>query len=125
MKLINLTPHTISIYTMDGDRPLMSIEPSGTLARCTQTDAVVDGIYCRDGNKLVSIPLVESQFGDVEGLPAPNILAIEQRGYIVSRMALEAIREKDESRIGRDVFAPGPAVRDQDGRIIGCRGLSV
>lgn len=121
MKLVNLTPHEINIYDVTGERLILSVPPSGKVARCAQADNQMDSIVVQDGDELMAIPIMASTFGAVDGLPEPSNLMAERRGYIVSRMALDA--EADRQR--RDIFAPGPAVRDGDGRIIGCRGLSI
>jgi len=104
---VNLTPHAITIHG-DGD-DVMVIPPSGTVARCATVDQVVGQF---DGVDIHAI-----QLGALDGLPTPQ----DGVGYIASLIAAQAAR-----RAGRtDVFAPGPAIRDSDGRVIGCRGLSL
>lgn len=104
MKYVNLTPHSITIMP-DGSVPL-TIPASGHLARCT-TKTVHTGTV--NG----WIPITETEYGSVEGLPEPE----QDTVYIVS--ALVAGRCKDRS----DIFIPNESVRDDKGRIIGCKSL--
>ena len=102
--IINLTPHSITFVDANGNQ-IRIIEASGQLARvssATETVGEIDGI-----------PITETVFGEVEGLPAPKADTI----YVVS--SLVAQRCTDRS----DVFIPSESVRDDAGRIIGCRSL--
>lgn len=102
--IVNLTPHSINLY--DGAGALLhSIPPSGDVARVAQRRTNLSSV--------AGVPVTRSEFGNVTGLPRPK----EGTIYIVSGLVL--------SRTTRsDVFAPGKAIRDSDGRVIGCEGLS-
>lgn len=104
MRFINLTPHDIKVVLADGS--VRELPRSGSVARVSTTRA--------EGPTLDGIPTVETSFGAVEGLPAPA----PDTAYIVSGMV--AARTGDRA----DVFAPGELVRDADGNVVGCRGLS-
>lgn len=104
MKMINLTPHAINFVGAD-NAPLVTVEPSGTLARVS-CETVVIG---EEGG----IPITTNKYGEVEGLPEPK----EDTIFIVS--ALVAGRVPHRS----DVFIPNEAVRDEKGRIVGCKSL--
>lgn len=102
--LINLTPHRLDIVDADGN--VVSVPPSGQVARVAQTReqrGTIDGLA-----------VTYSTFGQVEGLPEPQDGVI----YVVSGLVLAAVPDR------ADVFAPGEAVRDSEGRVIGARGLS-
>lgn len=102
--LRNLTPHELNIFSDDGK--VVSIPPSGRVARVAQTReqrGTIDGLA-----------VTYSTFGDVEELPEPQDGVI----YVVSGLVLSAVPDR------ADVFAPGEAVRDDAGRVIGARGLS-
>lgn len=101
-KMINLTPHTINFVT-NGIK--IVIEPSGEIARVTCTSKVVDIIN--------EIPVTENEYGEVTGLPDPE----EGTIYIVS--SIVAQRCKDRT----DVFIPSDSIRDEKGRIVGCKAL--
>ena len=103
-KMINLTPHSISFIDENGNI-IVTIEPSGSLARVSVSKEVVGSL---DG-----IPIKQSTFGEVEGLPGPEDDTI----YLVS--SIVAARVPDRA----DVFIPDDSVRDEGGRIIGCRSL--
>lgn len=112
MEIINATPHPISIYdadtpdtlpTADAPAPLRTIAPSGTLARAAQTRAAV--------GELDDVLVGTSVFGAVEGLPAP----VAGVWYIVSGLVLSAVADRP------DLLAPARPVRDEAGRVIGCR----
>ena len=102
---VNLTPHTLNVITSDGS--IQAIEPSGSVARCSQTEEVVKEV---DG-----IVITRQTFGDVVGLPPQE----EGTIFIVSRMIAAACPDRN------DLMIPGPLVRDEKGVVVGCKGLSV
>lgn len=98
---VNLTPHQIDEQTTG-----LSIPSTGT-ARIKMQSRVIDTVE--------GVPLYHSYYvGNLEGLPEP----VEGVIYIVSALALNAI-PADRT----DVVAPGDAVRDETGRVIGCKGF--
>ena len=98
---INLTPHEI-YETVTGLRI-----PTTNVARvrqCSKDVAVVDGVQ-----------IFRSDYeGSIQGLPEPQDGVI----YIVSALALNAV-PADRT----DVVAPGNAVRNELGIVIGCAGF--
>ena len=104
MKLVNLTPHVINLRKEDGS--MVDIAPSGQVAR---VDAVIVEV-ARVDDVIIRV----ATYGDVQGLPDPQ----EGVGYLVSGMVLSRVSGR------ADVFAPGNALRDDAGRVIGCDGLS-
>ena len=60
------------------------------------------------------IPINSTTFGDVENLPDPQ----EDTIYIVSVITAKACPDRN------DVFITDDAVRDEEGRVIGCRALA-
>jgi hypothetical protein len=106
-KIVNLTPHALRISVASG---VLELPPSGTVARCAEQRENM--LPLRVGG--VEITVSAASFGAVEGRPAPE----EGVVYVVSALVLAAAPGR------ADVFAPGPAVRDADGRIIGCLGLT-
>lgn len=100
LRIVNLTPHEIRI----GDTMI----PSAGLARCaTKTWPM----YIRG----CPVPVVRQEFGDVTGLPEPE----EGTIYVVSMPVAQAVgRSRD------DIFVPGEQIRDENGRIVGCKSLA-
>jgi len=101
MTIINLTQHTINETTTGQAFP-----PSGRVARVkssTRTAMTFDGI-----------PVYQSEFGDVEGLPPRK----KDVRYIVSALTLNEV-----PRNRTDVVAPGNIQRDERGNRIGCCGF--
>lgn len=112
INLINLTPHSVDIHLCgDGDGGVITVPPSGAVARVAETRADA-GAVTVDG---ADVPVSVASYGATEGLPDPAPGKI----FIVSALVLAAV-----GATRRDVVAPGPAVRDAEGRIIGCQGLS-
>lgn len=108
MKIVNMTPHALNIIAGNGAVALTI--PSSGVARAAQkrehiADLTVDG---------VSIPVSKSTYGAVEGLPAP----VDGVIYVVSALTAQACPDR------ADVFITDDPVRDEAGRIIGCRGLA-
>lgn len=110
-QVINLTPHTINLVAEDGTQ-LLSLESQG-VARVASTTEVVGHLQVGG----VAVPQTHTTFGEVEGLPeqAPGV------GYIVSNMIISALAQQGIRR--DDLFTPGLQVRDEQGRVIGCRSL--
>lgn len=104
MEIKNLTPHAITFVGEDNS-PIMVIEPSGQLARVSCKTEVTGSI--------MGIPTTETVYGDVEGLPTPKNGTI----YIVSSLVAQRCKDRN------DVFIPNESIRDDKGRIIGCRSL--
>ena len=102
-RFINLTPHDIVIFR-DGKRKL--IPATGKVARVSAR--------CKQITDVDGIPVMQNVYGEVEGLPDPEANTI----YIVS--SLVACRAQ---RV--DVLVPNDFVRDDSGRIIGCRSLAL
>ena len=105
--LVNLTPHTLNIECEDGT--FIKLEPSGKVARVS----VENKPHLTVSAGEVSIPTTLPVFGEVEGLPEP------QDGVILITSLLVAARVQ---RV--DVLSPGELIRDTDGNVIGCKGLS-
>lgn len=104
MNIINLTPHALNIKTATGD--IIEVAPSGIVARVSENREALPALN--------GIGVTRATYGDVENLPpvAPGTV------YVVSALVLARVTGRS------DVFAPGPAIRDDAGRIIGCDGLS-
>ena len=105
MQIVNLTPHSIT-FVDDAGNTVLTVEPSGQVARCSVTREKIGEIN--------GIPVNKSRFGKVENLPEPA----EGTIYIVSALTAQAVPERE------DVFIVDDAVRDEQGRIIGCRALA-
>lgn len=104
-KIINLTPHSI-VFFDDAGNKVLTVEPSGQIARVSVTREKIGDIN--------GIPVNQTRFGKVENLPEPQ----EGTIFIVSALTAQAVPERE------DVFITDDAVRDEQGRIIGCRALA-
>ena len=102
--LVNMTPHDLNIVQIDGS--ILTVAPSGFVPRCASSE-VVDGTI---GNL---IQVTRQTLGEVEGLPE----SLPATFYIVSRLVASAANRPD-------LLVPGPLGRDDQGRVIGCKGLS-
>ena len=103
MELINCTPHDVVIFTPYGGKK--TIKASGDVARLREIlwPCFYDGGIC----------FQEVSYGDeIEGLPP----AEQGKKFIVSRVTAAACSRGD-------LVFPIKEVRDDLGRIIGCRGL--
>ena len=104
-KIINCTPHEINEVKEDGT--ILTIEASGIVPRCTQTEAHVASVN--------GIAVTKQVFGEVINLPE----AQPETLLVVSRLVAPAAKGR------KDLLVPGPMIRGEDGRPCGCRGLSV
>lgn len=105
MTIINCTPHALTFMNADNE-VIRILEPSGIIPRVSTTSKVV-------GN-LLGIPEEITEFGEVENLPEPE----EDTVYIVSTLVAQACPGR------QDLRTPGQQVRDDKGRVIGCKSLT-
>jgi len=110
LNIVNLTPHPLNLMPEGPDGPTVTIPPSGLVARCA-TSRVQVGSVTVDG---IAIPVNRTQFGSVSDLPVPQPDTI----FVVSALVAQAVPER------QDVFIVDDVVRDEQGRIIGCRALA-
>ena len=104
IEVINLTPHSINL--VGGPE----FEPSGQVARISSTNESA-------GELLVNgelVPLITEEFGEVIGLPEEK----EGTMFIVSGLVFSHSKR-------RDLLVPGEQVRDEQGRVIGCKSFQV
>lgn len=95
MKIVNLTPHSLTVY---GPAGVLELPASGTLARVRSTTGVISEVN--------GIPVNRVEFQPIVGLPDPQPGII----YLVSNIILTALRAL---RIHRsDVVAPATGPND-------------
>ena len=110
MRIVNLTPHALNLMPAGPTGPVVTIPPSGQVARCATSRVQVDTITV-DG---IVVPVNQTRFGEVSDLPDPQPDTI----FVVSALVAQAVPDR------QDVFIVDDAVRDEQGRIIGCRALA-
>ena len=104
--IINKTPHTVYVYD-DNSVLVAEYQPNSIPVR-------IKADVKRIGD-LAGIPLTSTVYGDLEGLPD------EQPGvcYIVSGLVKAACPER------KDLLVPSEQLRDDQGRVIGCKSFSI
>lgn len=102
--LLNATPHPLNIVQRDGS--VLTLEASGICPRCSSTDIIDQSIGL--------IEITRQTLGRVEGLPDP----VPGLYFIVSRLVASAAAGRN------DLLVPGSLIRDDQGRVVGCKGLS-
>lgn len=104
--IINLTPHSLNIVTTDGN--IVDL-PSSGVARVASNKVMIGSVN--------GVGLYQEQYGDVEGLPSKyeDLNAF----YVVSRLVANAVPDRE------DLLVPGELIRNDEGQVIGCRGLVV
>lgn len=110
MEFANYTPHDVVVYKMDGKTPVVTIPKTGTFIRVPETVRTISE---------AGVPFVHiyREPNKIEGLPP----RVPGRYLIVSDITYQAAIP-----LGRDdLVRTGPAVRDDDGRIVGCKGLAI
>lgn len=111
MRLVNLTPHDIAVFSGNGEKVV--IPKSGQAVRVTSSAVPIS--YVLAGS--LEIPLVETRFGDIEGLPAPEPGVL----YVVSALAAQAAVAQGRVDVVAPDTGPESAVRDENGNIVGVR----
>jgi hypothetical protein len=107
MKLLNYTPHSITVCNIAGTEIIRTI-PSSGVARVSSEN--------RSGDPIDGVPFSETILGDVTGLPDPQ----PDTMYIVSDFVVRALPNRD------DLVRPdtGPSCVRKDGQIWAVRGLT-
>lgn len=101
--LVNATPHALNIVQRDGS--VLTLASSGVVPRCESNELVDRAIGL--------IEVTRQTLGHVQGLPDP----IPGTYFIVSRLVASATKRED-------LLVPGSLIRDDQGKVIGCKGLS-
>lgn len=107
-KIINKTPHTINL--MDENLNEILNLPSEGEARATTKNV-------RTG-EVNGTPIFAVEYGEPTGLPEP----IENTFYVVSRITAESA--KAYGRTTEDLLLTNDLVRDEQGRIVGCKSFA-
>ena len=132
VKIINCTPHDI-VFVIENhiDDEFYAIEKfiikkSGIVPRVKEVENKIDVFKTKvtreseieedgyDNGWNLYIDIIEKSFMEVEGLPEPK----ENTYYIVSALVAGAAKNRN------DLLIPNDIVRDDQGRIIGCRSLA-
>ena len=106
MKIINLTPHALTLLGAAGT---LEVPASGKLARLAVTRTALDPVIV-DG---VSLPVSLPVLGEITGLPPAEDGVI----FVVSALVAEASVDRG------DVYSPGELLRSPAGVVIGAKGL--
>lgn len=104
VNLINLTPHDINLFC--GDEPVETVKSSG-VARVSVRSEIIGEIN--------GYPISKNFYGEIIGLPEPQPGVF----YVVSALVAQAAAGQRT-----DLLVVNDTVRDQEGRIIGCRGFA-
>lgn len=102
--IVNLTPHDINLFR--GDEFVEKIVSSGT-ARVSVRSEIIGQIN--------GFPISKNFYGEIIGLPEPQPGTF----YVVSALVAQAAAGRRT-----DLLVVNDTVRDQEGRIIGCRGFA-
>ena len=113
--LINLTPHPVDVVDPESGAIVASLPPEPEPARVEMERERLGTVVVNS----VSIPITRNHLGMPSPLPEPT----PGRFYIVSRAFAEAVRASGQPR--SDLLVPDDPVRDDEGRITGCRGFAV
>ncbi len=137
-KLINCTPHDIIIvtdeiygdYISSDDTEIIPaffiIEKSGIIPRLKEVQEKIDVVKTTatrkselekcgyDNGWNITVDIMQKSFSEIEGLPEPK----KDTYYIVSALVAGAAKDR------KDLLIPNELVRDEKGRIIGCKNLA-
>ena len=102
--IINLTPHSLTIFKNNCFERI--VIPSSGIVRVVEEGAEIGGIN--------GIPLYWKKYTKSEGLPEPK----KDTYYFVSLIVAQANPHR------KDLLLSNELVRDENGRILGCRSFS-
>jgi len=112
MEIVNLTPHSITFESENGEWAVTipaAREPARVAVQRVRVGTLV--IDEADG---FEIPVNQTRFGQVENLPEPR----PGVAYVVSRVVAEAVQGRD------DLYVVDDTVRDEQGRVVAARALA-
>ena len=101
---VNLTPHDINMYMEDGSIVTL---PSEGIARASEEKKHIYSV--------AGVPVYSVSYGNVSGVPEEQ----DSTYYVVSKIVADALKDTRS-----DILIVTDTVRDEQGRIIGCRGLA-
>ena len=116
----NMTPHDITII-VDG---VSVVFHSEGIIRAAQHDEQVNEVVTdlkigEAGNTGFTIPVFKSTFGAPEGVPEE----IDPNGiYVVSMLAYQSLKTNGHNM--DKYYIVSGTIRDEQGRIVGCKGLA-
>lgn len=115
----NMTPHTITLV-VNGIRVDF---PSEGIIRAKQEDTKVDEIVTDldlgNSSAGFTIPVFSSKFFEPEGVPEE----IDPNGiYVVSMLAYQSLKTHGYNM--DKYYIVSGTIRDEQGRIVGCKGLA-
>lgn len=111
--IVNCTPHELNIHVELGSAHLsrtLTIAPSGIVPRARTSQRAVGHVLVEG----VEVPVHQTAYGEVYDLPEER----PDTWLVVSLLVAQACPQR------RDLLIPGEAIRDAEGRIVGCRGLA-
>ena len=106
----NLTPHALYVKAQDGE--YVTIPPSGDAARVIYDRLPPEQV--RIGGREISVAVAGAP-REIVGLPEPEPNTV----LIVAK----AVSDAAPASRG-DLMSPGRLIRDEDGTVIGCDGLT-
>ena len=112
-RIVNCTPHEVNVCLDDGNRINYESDKNHQIRVVCKSVEVA---------KYNNIPIRCNWYGDVENMPKEEEL--KDTLFIVSRITYEAIKLKYEDNIVEHFMVPDGAVRDPEGKIIGCTGFA-
>lgn len=113
--IVNMTPHDVTIVDANGAQ-VRVFPRSGLIIRCQSKTKVIGDL---DG-----IPMTRTAYGTLTVVDSHNDIEFElpERGegifYIVSSLVAQAAKRDD-------FLVPSESVRDEAGRIVGCKSLGL
>jgi hypothetical protein len=119
MKLINLTPHVVTVRTVNGD---IQFQPSGKVARVNMDSTNIDPVH--DDITDMDVPVVKVSYGKAE-LPIDiTMQEYHNIGCIVSTMFADAYRAQNGISLPF-LFVPdsGPSAIRENNQIVAVRAL--
>jgi len=115
VKLINLTPHEVTLYDPEG-REILARIPSSGEARVKVEQELVGWVFLGD----LKFPVYASMFGEVTGLPDPE--PGTETVFIVSFPVLQAMAGKRRDLVSPDT-TPNGVVRSPNGKVLGVKSF--
>ncbi|HVI40864.1 MAG TPA: hypothetical protein VM577_09405 [Anaerovoracaceae bacterium] len=111
--IVNLTPHALNLFTSDNTQ--IVIPPSGIIARRSTKRFLTKTL--ENGLTIVKTVFSELQYVNSEGMHV-QFNPSNDTMYVVSAICITGDSTPE------NFYCPGQAIRDNEGKVVGARGLS-
>ena len=130
MTIINLTPHGVQVYNEDQFVGLEQVNPTTWVADSVEGNPILDlpsvgslriSTATVDGDPIDGVPIVETTYGELVGLPTDYI---DQ--FMIVSLPCQSMAKQSGHNLASKMLAPYKVVRlrSNTSQVLGCMGFT-